>query len=151
MGTRQSWTLVAFASAGYLALLVAGLGIASAVTDRDVISVPGTSLVAAFVAAGIGIIAFALLLAAPLARQRPSYWSALSTAIGAGAVYLIALGICVLVSGGDLDGTLAVLAEVSTGWVAPVFAGSALVAAWFALAVRRTAAKPPRWPWEEET
>ena len=150
MGTRESWTLVAFASVGYVALLVAGLGIASAVTDRDIISVPGTSLVAAFVAAGIGVAAFALFLAVPLARARPSYWGALSTAVGTAAVYLIAIGGCVLIADGDLDGTLAVLADVLSGWVTPIVAGSAFVAAWFALAVRRTAARAPRWPWEDE-
>ena len=153
MASRESLpplALASFASVGYLALLVAGLGFASAITNQDVISVPGTSLIAAFVAAGIAIIAFGLFLLGPASRARPSYWSALSTALGTAAVYLLALGACVLVSGGDLDRTLAVLGDVIVGWVTPVVAIAAAVAAWGALAMRRTSASRPRWPWEDE-
>ncbi len=63
--------LVSFASIGYLALLVAGLGIASAIADDDIISTPGVSLVAAYAAAGAAIAAVALLLAGPVSRARP--------------------------------------------------------------------------------
>ncbi|MFC3399376.1 hypothetical protein ACFOEP_13265 [Microbacterium amylolyticum] len=41
-----------------------------------------------------------------------------------------------------------VLFEVLLGWVAPVFAGAAAVASWAAIALRRTEAGKPKWPWE---
>ncbi|GGO67049.1 hypothetical protein GCM10010910_27950 [Microbacterium nanhaiense] len=142
--------LVAFATIGYLALLVAGLGVASAVVDDDIISTPGVSLVAAYLAAGVAIAAFALLLAGPVSRERPSYWAAASTALGSAGIYTIALAIAAFVSSGDLSTTGSVLREVLLGWVVPVVLGSALVAAWAGIALRRTAARPPRWPWEDD-
>ena len=143
-------TLIAFASVGYLALLVAGLGIASVIADDDVISTPEVSLVAAYTAAGLAIVGFALLLLAPLSHARPSYWSAVSTGVGSAGLYVIALGIGVLLSSGELSLVAAVLREVLLGWVVPVVLGSALIAAWAAIAMRRTAASRPRWPWEDE-
>lgn len=142
--------LVAFASIGYLALLVAGLGVASAIIDDDVISTPGVSLVAAYVAAGVAIVAFALLLAGPASRERPSYWAAASTALGSAGLYTLALAAAVFVSSGDLSTTGSVLREVLVGWVVPVVLGAALVAAWAGIALRRTAASRPRWPWEDD-
>jgi len=142
--------LVAFASIGYLALLIAGLGVASAIIDDDIISTEGVSLVAAYAAAGAAIATFALLLAGPVSRERPSYWAAASTALGSAGLYTIALAIAVLVSSGDLSTTGSVLREVLVGWVVPVVFGSALVAAWAAIALRRTAARPPHWPWEDD-
>jgi hypothetical protein len=142
--------LVGFASIGYLALLVAGLGTASAIADDDIISTPGVSLVAAYAAAGVAIVAFALLLAGPVSRERPGYWAAASTAVGSAGLYTIALAIAVFVSSGDLSTTGSVLREVLVGWVVPVVLGSALVAAWAAIALRRTSARQPRWPWEDD-
>jgi hypothetical protein len=37
-----------------------------------------------------------------------------------------------------------------TGWTSVTFLLAAAVAAWGAIAVRRTEARPPRWPWERE-
>lgn len=142
--------LVSFASIGYLALLVAGLGIASAIVDDDIISTPGTSLIAAYAAAGVAIAAFALLLAGPVSRAKPGYWSAVSTAIGSAGVYVIALAVAVFVSSADLSLVGSVLREVLVGWVVPVVLGSAFVAAWAGIALRRTNASQPRWPWEDE-
>lgn len=152
MATRDQLpdaALVAFASAGYLALLVAGLGIASLVTDSDVISTRGVGLAPAYLAAGAAILAFALLLRGSIAREQPSYMAALGTAIGSAAAHLILLAGATLVSSGDLGTTVGVVGEVLLGWVALVFFAAALVAAWAAIAVRRTRMDRPRWPWED--
>ncbi|WP_156758989.1 hypothetical protein [Microbacterium karelineae] len=140
--------LVAFASVGYLALLVAGLGVASLATDSDVISTRGVGIVPAYVAAGAAIAAFALLVRGAIAAERPSYFAALGTAIGSAAAHLVVIAFGALFETGDLGIVLGVTREVLIGWVAPVVAGAALVAAWAAIAVRRTGAERPRWPWE---
>lgn len=142
--------LVALASIVYLAMLVAGLGVASAITDEDIISTPGVSIVAAYAAAAAAIAAFALLLVGPVSREKSSYWSAASTAIGCAGIYTIALAIGVFVSSADLSLMGSVLSEVLVGWVVPVVLGSAFVVAWGTIAMRRTEAKPPHWPWEDE-
>lgn len=142
--------LVAFASVGYLALLVAGLGFGSLLIDDDVITTAGVSLIAAYVAAGISILAFAAFLLGPARRERPSYWFAGSTAIGTAAVHALMLGITALLSTGDLGIVGGVLSEILVGWVSPLILGAALIASWAALAVRRTAAGRPRWPWEDD-
>ena len=143
--------LVAFASVGYLALLVSGLGFGSLIIDDDVITTAGVSTLAAYVAAGISILAFAGFLLGPLRRDRPSFWFAASTALGATAVHALTLGVAVLVSNGDLGVVGGVLSEVLVGWVSPLILVAALVASWAAIAVRRTAAHRPRWPWEDDT
>lgn len=142
--------LVSFASVTYLALVVAGLGFGSLIIDDDVITTTGVSLIAAYVAAGISILAFAGFLVGPARRERPSYWFAGSTAIGTAAIHALTLGLAALFSTGDLGIVGGVLSETLTGWVAPMILVAALISSWAALAVRRTAAGRPRWPWEDE-
>ncbi|HJA03777.1 MAG TPA: hypothetical protein H9800_02820 [Candidatus Microbacterium stercoravium] len=142
--------LVAFASVGYLALLVAGLGFGSLIIDDDVITTSGVGLISAYVAAGISILAFAGFLIGPARHARPSFWLAGSTALGTAATHALALGVAALVSTGDLGVVGGVLSEILVGWVSPLIFGAALIASWAAIALRRTVASRPRWPWEDE-
>lgn len=142
--------LVAFTSVGYFALLVAGLGVGSMAADADVITTQGLSVIAAYIAAAAAIGGFALFLIGPASRDRPSYWHAASTAVGSAAVHVLTLGIVALVETGDLGVVGGVVSEVLLGWVSPVVFGTAAVAAWAAIALRRTKADRPQWPWEHE-
>lgn len=142
--------LTAFASVGYLALLVAGLGLASLVTDSDVIETQGVGVVPAYVAAGVAIVAFALFVLGSVARDRPSYVSAVGAALVAAVAHLLTLAVASLLGSGDIGVAIGVVGEVLIGWVTPVVALAALVAAWAAIAVRRTKASRPRWPWEHD-
>ncbi|NHI15583.1 hypothetical protein [Microbacterium excoecariae] len=141
--------LTAFATAGYLALLVAGLGVSSLALDEDVIRTRGVGVVPAYVAAGAAIAVFALLVRQTVARERPSYVAAAGVALAAGATHALVLGAGALVGAGDLGVALGAVSEVLIGWVEPVVALTAAVAAGAAIAVRRTGAERPRWPWED--
>lgn len=145
----QTGVLVAFAAAGYLALLVAGLGLVALWLDDDVISTPGLGPLPGFLAPGCAIGAFAALLAGALRAARPSYLQVATIALVSGAVHALVLGVAGAVSGGLGAGTAA-MAEVLTGWVSPVVAIAAAIASWAAIAMRRTEARRPRWPWEDD-
>ncbi|WP_029150160.1 hypothetical protein [Microbacterium indicum] len=148
MTPRAPLAVAALATVGYLALLVAGLGFASLWTGSEVIAMPGIDIPTAFVAAGAALVAFGLLLWAALDRWRPSYGSVAGVALASGAVHALVLGVAVLVDTGDLGSVIGVLEHVLIGWVSPVVVLAAAVAAWAAVAIRRTGANPPRWPWE---
>ncbi|MTE23549.1 hypothetical protein [Microbacterium sp. ZXX196] len=141
--------LTAFATAGYLALLVAGLGVASLALDEDVIRTRGVGLVPAYVAAGAALAVFALLVRQAVARERPTYVAAAGVALASAATHALVLGAGALLDSGDLGVALGAVSEVLVGWVEPVVALTAAVAAWAAIAVRRTGAERPRWPWED--
>lgn len=142
--------LTSLASIGYLALLVAGLGFASLLTDSDVIETQGVGLIPAYVAAAVAIVAFALLVRSTVARDRPSYVSVVSIAVGAALAHLATLALTAVIDSGDIGVAIGVVGEVLIGWVTPVIALTAAMTAWAAVAMRRTRADRPRWPWEDE-
>ena len=142
--------LLAFAVVGFVALVVFGSGMLSLATDRDVIATPGMSPVPGPLAFGVAAIAFAGVLWPVLRAERPRYTTVIVVALASALAHLAALWVLALVFGGDLATATAAVAGVATGWGSAVVAGSGVVAGWAAIAVRRTAAHQPRWPWERD-
>lgn len=140
--------LVALASAMYGALAICVTGFASLLTDTDVISVPGIGPVPGAAAVLVSVACFAGALWPTLNPPRPSYLGVVPVALAATLAHLAALWVlAVLLDAGFATATAAVGASV-TSWTSPAFLGVAIVAAWGGIAVRRTAARPPHWPWE---
>ncbi|WP_345752686.1 hypothetical protein [Microbacterium rhizophilus] len=136
--------------AGFVALVVFGSGMLSLATDRDVIATPGMGLVPGPLAFGAAALAFAGALWPALRAERPRYTAVIAVALISALVHLAALWILALVFGADVVTATAAVGEAATTWTSAVVAGSAAVTGWAAIAVRRTAAHRPQWPWERD-
>ena len=55
-----------------------------------------------------------------------------------------------MATGADLAVAAAVAGRIATTWFGVVVAAAALIAAWGGIALVRTRAQRPRWPWEDE-
>jgi hypothetical protein len=122
----------------------------SLATDRDVIDTPGLGPVAGPLAFAAAALAFAGALWPSLRAEHPRYTAVVGVAIVAALVHLAALWVLSLVFGADIATATAAVGGAATSWTSLVVAGAAVVAGWAAIAVRRTAAHRPRWPWEDD-
>ncbi|GAA2986326.1 hypothetical protein JOD63_002291 [Microbacterium terrae] len=149
-GSVRPAAALALATISFVALFIFGLGMTSLATGEDVIAVRGLGqspgIVAAVVATGV----FAVALWPGLRRVPPTYWAAAWTAAATFLAYLLALVVAVVATGGDLASAVAVAGRISTTWFGVVVAGAAAVCAWGGVALVRTRASRPRWPWEDE-
>lgn len=140
--------LLAFAAVGYGALAICITGFASLITDTDVIAVPGLGPVPGALAVLVSVLAFAAALWSVVRLARPAFTAVIPVALAAALAHLVALWLLAVVFGAGAATATAAVASVVTGWTAPAFLAAAALAAWGAIAVRRTAARPPHWPWE---
>lgn len=140
--------LLAFAAVTYGALAICLTGFASLLTDTDVIAVPGIGPVPGALAVLVSVIVFAVVLWPALRLPRPAFTGAIPVALATALAHLAALWLLAAILGpGPAPATAAVAAAI-TGWTSPAFLVAAAVAAWGGIAFRRTAARPPQWPWE---
>ena len=131
----------------FVALLILGFGLLSLVGDAGVLSPTGQGPfpgIAAVVAATIG---YASVTSSAL-RRRPVYPAALGAALGSYLLYVLVIGVASGLARTDASIALAASSRAAIGWVGAVVAGSAFVCCWFAIALVRTNARTPRWPWE---
>jgi hypothetical protein len=142
-------TLAAFLSTGgFGALAICGLGFASLLTDTDVVATRGLGNLAGVVGFCLAVLVLNLLLLRFLAQRHPSYWTA---AWAAGAVFLaypVGLALGAVFTGVDPARAVAAAGGFALSWFAVVLAGAAAVAGWVAVALVRTRARRPEWPWE---
>ncbi|MFT4052165.1 MAG: hypothetical protein QM677_07955 [Microbacterium sp.] len=149
-------TAVAFATVGFFALVVAGFGLLSLLADAEVLSVPGLGQLPGVVAAAAAVTAFAIgawltVRAGRAVRAvRPSFGAVVAIVAASFLAYLAGLPVGAALSGVELGRALAADAEFATSWFAVVLASAALVAGWAAVALVRTRARRPRWPWERD-
>jgi len=141
---------VALATVAFLALAIGGLGMASLLLEADVIATPGVGQLAGILALTVSTGAFGGLLWAYLRRPQPSYVAALPVTVAAMLAYLVGFGLGAMLQGTDAALALAAAGGFATSWFALVLAGAAFVAAWSAVALVRTRAERPRWPWERD-
>lgn len=135
---------------GFFAIAVLGLGILSAVTDRDIISFPGLGPVPGVVGMIGAIVVFAGLTSLAVRMKQPRFRSVWTIAIMTGLGHLLTVGVAVLVNTGEFVDALSVMSGLVTGGASAVLTAVAAVAGWVAVALRRTRASRPRWPWENE-
>lgn len=144
-GVALAFTLVAF-----IALVIAGLGVVSLATNEDVIATPGLGQLPGVLGIVVAGAAFAAVVWAALRRPHPSFWNALWVAVTCFLGYLLGVVVGILVGGADPAVAAGVAGRTATGWVGMVVASAALVSAWSAIALVRTRAQRPRWPWERD-
>ena len=170
---------LAFATLGFVALLIFGLGMTSLATGQDVIATRGLGQVPGITGVVCATLAFAGGLWAAIARagrrtdaaapardpapaaavaapitgagpQHPSYWGAAWTTAATFLAYLGGVWFGAVFTGADLGVATAVVGRLATTWFGLVVAAAAFVSAWSGIALVRTHARRPRWPWEDE-
>ncbi|GAA1160271.1 hypothetical protein ABTZ44_10240 [Microbacterium oxydans] len=138
------------ATIGFFALAVFGLGAVSVATDTDIIAVPNLGQVPGVAGMIAAVVSFALVLWSTLRRSQPSYVATVAIALTAGLAHLVVVWFAVLIGDGDLVLATAVAGDLVRGGASAVIVLAALIAGWGGIALRRTRAEHPRWPWERE-
>lgn len=141
---------VVFATTGYLALVVMSLGVTSLITDEDVISTRGLGPVPGILATAATVIAFALSLWIAVRHRHPSFWSTAWITASSFLAYLVALWLGALIAESGPAVAVGVAARIATTWFGVVLVAAAAVAGWSGIALVRTRARRPRWPWESD-
>lgn len=149
-GSVRPAVALAFATVGFVALAIFGLGLTSLATNRDVISVPGLGQLPGILGMTASAIGFAVTLWSAVRGPHPSFWSAAACTAVAFLGYLAGVWIGALVNGADPAAAAEAAGRLATEWFGLVVLLAALVAAWGGIALVRTRAGRPRWPWEDE-
>ena len=134
----------------FFALAIMGLGFLSLFTEADLITVPGLGQLPGVVgmALAVGVFALALRGALAVSVSPPSYAAALFIALGVTLVHLGGIWATALAEGAGVARSTAAIGHLVLGGGSAVVAFAALVAGWAGIALRRTRARPPHWPWE---
>lgn len=158
---------LAFATIGFSALTIFGLGMVSLATGEDVIATPGLGQVPGIVGVILAVLAFAGGLWASIGRspspvdaagaagpgdgtpRGPSFWGVVWTTAACFLAYVGGVWFGVLTTGAGLAVATGVAGRLATSWFGAVIAGAAFVSAWAGIALVRTRAHRPRWPWED--
>lgn len=140
----------ALATVGFFALLIAALGMTSLLLEQDVIATEGLGLMPGVVAAGLATLAVFGVLLVTLRRPQPSYGVAGWVMLGAVLAYLVGLWLGAAFSGGDLARAAAAAGTFLLSWFALELAVIAFIAGWVGVALVRTRAQRPHWPWESD-
>ena len=82
--------------------------------------------------------------------RHPSYWGAAWTTAAAFLAYVGGVWFAALFTGADLGVATAVAGRLATSWFGVSVAAAAFVSAWAGIALVRTRAHRPRWPWEDD-
>lgn len=141
---------VVFATVGYLALVIFGLGMLSLALDESVIEEPGLGPLPGVAATTLSIVAFGATLWSPVRRTQPSFWNSAWVMVASFLAYLAGLWIMAVATGTAVGIATAVAGRIATSGFGLVIAAAALVAAWSGIALVRTRARRPRWPWESD-
>lgn len=138
------------ATVGFFALSILGLGVLSFTTDADIISVPGLGQAPGVVGMIIAVAVFAGILWLAVRITHPKFRSVWSIAVMTAIAHLLAVGAAVLFTTGEFVTSLVVMGGLIAGGTSLVLFAVAVIAAWAGVALRRTRAQRPRWPWERE-
>lgn len=165
---------LAFATTAFVALVVFSLGMLSLLLDEDVIAVPGIGPIPGIAATAAAALTFSGCLwsairsrpagegpgegagtgpstaSASAGRRHPSFWNAPWIALAAALAYVVVLGLAAVVTGADLAAAAAIAGRIATSWFGAAILLAALVCAWGGVALVRTRAGRPRWPWEQD-
>ncbi|MFH8252176.1 hypothetical protein ACH3VR_17555 [Microbacterium sp. B2969] len=135
-------------TAGFVALLIFGLGMTSLYLDEDVLAVPGLGQAPGITGTIFATGGFALCVGVGTRHPHPSYWLAAVTTLVVALAYPLGVWFGAVTSGADVAAATKAAGGVLTSWFGLVVAASALICSWSAVALVRTSARRPRWPWE---
>lgn len=127
-----------------------GLGVLSLFSEQDIISVPDLGQLPGVVGMGLSVVVFAIALRGVLAVPRPSFVSSVFLALAAALVHLGGVWGAAVSEGSGAVKATAAAGQLVLGGASAVIVLAALVAAWVGIALRRTAAHAPHWPWEKD-
>jgi uncharacterized membrane protein YhaH (DUF805 family) len=85
-----------------------------------------------------------------LRASRPAYPAAAVVMLAVLVVYAIALWLFAVIFGADAAAAGSAVRDAVLGWQLLAIALPAGASAWIGIAVRRTRARRPRWPWEND-
>lgn len=149
-GPLRPRVAVAFATVGFAALAICGLGVTSLAQDAEVISLPGAGYLPGVAAMTLALAAFGGALAWGLRAQHPSYGNAAIVALAAYLAYALGIVIGAIFVGAGPAAAIAAAGGWMVSWFGVVVAGAALVSAWAGIALVRTRSARPRWSWERD-
>jgi hypothetical protein len=141
---------VTLAVISFFALAILGLGVLSNLTDADIITVPGLGQAPGVIGMIAAVAVFAGTLWAALRRGHPSFLSVPVIGLATALAHLGVVWAAVLVATGDLIVATVVAGELVRGGASLVLLLVAVIAGWGGVALRRTRAEHPRWPWERD-
>ncbi|MGZ0711787.1 hypothetical protein ACWPKO_25980 (plasmid) [Coraliomargarita sp. W4R53] len=141
---------LALTTISFVALLIFGFGMTSLLLDEDVISVPGLGQIPGVVAVLASMGAFALTLWIGIRDVAPTYWRAVWTAVAAFVAYVVALWASAVLASSDVAVATSAASDWSTSWFGVVVLAAGAVCGWSGVALVRTRAARPEWPWERE-
>jgi hypothetical protein len=151
----QQLARAVFATAFYVALVVAGWGFVSLLSDTDVVADRSVGPIVIPVAVGMSALAVLLLLAVPSAPtiETASFGGTVLRALVAGlvavAVFLATGGVIIVFATGRFAEFLLFLGAQAPTFFALVIVAAGTIAA-LGFAFLRTREHPPRWPWEHD-
>ncbi len=134
----------------FFALSIMGLGVLSLLSEHDIISVQQLGQLPGVVGMGLAAVVFALALRVVLAEVRPSFVSSVFLALAAALAHLGGVWGTAVSEGSGAVRATAAAGQLVLGGSSAVIVVAALIAAWVAIALRRTGARAPRWPWEKK-
>ena len=141
---------VAFTSAAFFAVLIAGFGVLSLLSDTEVLPVSGLGQVPGIAGTALAVIAFVAGAAGATRGPRPRFGSVAGVVVVSFLGYLLGVLIGAVLAGVDVARAVAAVGAFATSWFAVVLAVAAGACAWTAVALVRTHAGRPRWPWEHD-
>ena len=139
----------AFATVLFFALVVAGFGLLSLREGAEVIGVPGLGQAPGVIAMIAAVLAFATGELPVVRRPRPTYPATVGVVAGTFLAYTAGIVVGAVLSGAEPARAAAAAGGFVTSWFAVALASAALVCGWGAVALVRTRAQRPRWPWED--
>jgi len=134
----------------FFALAIVGLGAVSFAVDADIIGVPGLGQGPGVIGMATAVAVFAGVEWAAVRLARPVYRSVWVTSLTTALAHLLVVAIGVLIATGDPVKALAAAGDLVTGGASLVILLAAAIAAWGGVALRRTRAQHPTWPWERD-
>jgi hypothetical protein len=149
-GQVRPQVALGLATVTFIALLIFGLGMVSLALSADIVAVQGLGQLPGIVATALTTIAFGVSTWLAVRRPQPSYWGALWTAVTCYLVYVATMWLGTSIASGDAAVATEVAGRIATTWFGVVVAAAAAIAAWGGIALVRTRAGRPRWPWEDE-
>lgn len=137
----------------FVALLIFTTGLASLLSDTDVIEVSGFGQLPAVVGVIFATLAFIGTVAPAVLRGHPRYRVALWAAVGCYFAYLLGIFLAGVFGGHDPALVTSIIGRLATFWYAPLVALSAALAAFGVIAITQTrehGVRGARWPWEDD-
>ncbi len=150
---RSTWVIAGFATALYLALVVAAYGFVSLLTDADVISSEEAGRLVGPAIVGAAVLAVLLHLGRALRHPERVLAGTLLAAVWAWVAAVVVAIVGYAVATGTVLASLIFGLGFGVGWFGLLIPVLAAIVAWLALLVAGAQSggiERPRWPWERD-